>query len=301
MRAVWSFWSRPYLGHYHGAWKAEPFHLMSWILSLHSVRSHFTDTVLHTDTDGARLLIDGLQLEFGEVRTDLDRLAHADVQWWALGKLHTYRAQEQPFLHVDSDVYLWRALDTQVLGADVITQNPEPHEPGLTCYFPERVEAVLAGGDTWVPPEWLWFRQQPVQHGECCGIFGGNDLAFIHHYSESALRLIEHPGNQVRWDGLKSRHLHNVLPEQYLLAACIEHRRRERQLSVGYVFPSLQAAFAPDAGRRVGFTHLIGDSKRDPVTLQRLATRVQRECPAAFERVWRVAATTDHSQSGVFA
>jgi hypothetical protein len=185
------------------------------------------------------------------------------------------------------------------VAADVITQNSEPHGPGRSCYYPELFDEVLAGKDCWLPPEWRWFRQQPVQSAECCGIFGGNDIEFIAHYADSAVRLIEHPGNQARWSSVSELHMHNVLPEQYLLAACMEHRRQRRPLRVGHVFPSIRAAIAPDAGRQFGYTHLIADAKRDPVMLQRLSARMQREYPAAFERAWRVAAAVPQAKYGV--
>lgn len=65
---------------------------------------------LVTDTAGKALLVDRMGLEFAEVSTELDRLRDVDPGWWPLGKLIAYNLQDRPFVHLDNDVFLWRAL-----------------------------------------------------------------------------------------------------------------------------------------------------------------------------------------------
>src|SRR5262245_5668599 len=125
MRTVWSFWSRPHYADSHRMWISEKHHLLAWVLSVETARQHYPDTVLYTDSDGARLLVDALSLPFRCVSTTLDALADRDVAWWNLGKLCAYRAQEEPFLHIDSDVFLWRPLPAETAAGAVIVQNPE--------------------------------------------------------------------------------------------------------------------------------------------------------------------------------
>ena len=33
MKAVWSFWSKPFAAHRHGSWASEKHHLSAWVLS----------------------------------------------------------------------------------------------------------------------------------------------------------------------------------------------------------------------------------------------------------------------------
>jgi hypothetical protein len=72
MRAVWSFWSRPHHADCHRIWASERHHLLAWILSVETARQHYPDTILYTDAEGARLLVDTLQLPFRQVSTMLD-------------------------------------------------------------------------------------------------------------------------------------------------------------------------------------------------------------------------------------
>jgi hypothetical protein len=44
-----------------------------------------------------------------------------------------------------------------------------------------------------------------------------------------------------------------------------------------YLFPSFGEAYNHEAASRVGFTHLLGDAKRDPTVARRLEQRTEQE------------------------
>src|SRR6187431_444771 len=67
LKAVWSFWSKPFRSHHHRVWTSEKEHLLAWVLSTQTARQHYGPTELHTDDAGARMLIDGIGLEFDRV------------------------------------------------------------------------------------------------------------------------------------------------------------------------------------------------------------------------------------------
>jgi hypothetical protein len=291
VRAVWSFWSKPFAAHRNRVWGSEKHHLLSWVLSTEMAGRHYRPCVLVTDSAGARLLVDRIGLAFDEVHTTLDAIAGADPSWWALGKLYAYRAQTERFVHIDSDVYLFKALPQELESAPVFAQNSEHFVPGQSFYQPEALESALSGAsDAWLPPEWLWYRQSGLDsRGECCGVLGGNDVDFIRHYAAQAIRLIEAPGNQRALEALPDKLVHTCLLEQYLLAACIEYYRahpgsRYAGVAIRYLFASIEEAFAPESTARLGFTHLIADSKRDPGLMARLEARVAREHPERFQK-----------------
>ncbi|WP_437674814.1 DUF6734 family protein [Sorangium sp. So ce131] len=296
MRAVWSFWSKPFLAHYHRSWASPRHHLLSWVLSVRTAMRHYRPTALYTDDAGARMLVDGAGLEFDEVHTTLNAIAEVDPEWWALGKLYAYRAQSQPFVHIDSDVFLWQPLPSRLDAADLIAQNPEPFVVGRSYYQPGVFERALGRtAGAWLPEEWRWFRESGLpQRAECCGVFGGRHVSFVQHYAERAIHLIERAENQPAWATLTDKISHNILFEQYLLSACIEyHRAHEasgyRGVAIDYVFPSMAAAFNADVAARAGYTHLIADAKRNPELARRLEVRVARDHPAHFERCQRAA------------
>jgi len=188
MRAVWSFWTMPYRARRGFSWERDHTHLLSWILSVGLAREHFDSIALHTDNAGAALLVDRLGLDFDHVSTSLNQLNGHDPDWWMQGKLHTYAEQQEPFVHLDCDVYLFKPLPERLMTAAVLAQNPEEVSPRAPWYDVEACElAIRAHGDGHIPPEWTWYRTfVPDQKAACCGIFGGHCLDFIRAYATTA-------------------------------------------------------------------------------------------------------------------
>lgn len=278
MRAVWSFWTKPYFAHRQSSWHSDGHHFLAWGLSFYAARQHYPETQLITDDDGARILIDELQLPFGSVSTGLNKLKNEDPEWWALGKIEAYRRQEAPFVHLDTDVFLWNRLNEEIEQSDVFAQNPEPIVLGDSCYRPSELEAKVE----WLPDEWIWYlRNQQSLRAECCGIFGGSNIEFIQDYASKAMQLVTDPRNRLGLASLSEKPGHMILIEQLFLTACIEHRRN---IEIRYIFDSIEDAYNPDRATEAGFTHLAAGAKRNARICRQLERRVQRELPEFYER-----------------
>jgi hypothetical protein len=291
VKVIWSFWSEPFLAHHRGVWLSDKHHLLAWVLSTQAARRHYPRTMLYTDDAGARVLVDGIGLEVDQVVTSLNALSAQDVDWWSLGKLYAYGAQTEPFVHLDNDVFLWQPLGDHLESSPLLAQNPEYFVPGRSYYQPEAFEGALDGEQgAWLPPEWQWYRASGrSQRAESCGVFGGHALGFIRHYAAQAIRLIEHRGNQPGWRRLPEKIGHNILFEQYLLAACVEYHKGRadsphRDIDIRYVFSSMDEAFDPEIAGRIGYTHLIADAKRNPALAERVEARVAKDYPVQYQR-----------------
>jgi hypothetical protein len=150
-------------------------------------------------------------LEFDTVSVDLNELAHSDPEWWTLGKMMTYRAQTEPFAHIDEDVFLWQRLPRELEQAPVFAKNAEYFSCAAWWYQPEALESVVKEHRGWLPDEWIWYRSSgQAQRGECCGIVGGSRVDFVRYWADLGIRMIEHPRNRDGW---------------YLLAVCVEYHR----------------------------------------------------------------------------
>jgi hypothetical protein len=95
---------------------------------------------------------------------------------------------------------------------------------------------------------------------------------------------------------VKNRPPLTITVEQYLLAACIEHHRDRpgspyRDVDIAYLFDSWAQAADGVRAADLGYTHLIADTKRNPVFTQRLHHRMQRDHPELFERCLAVASS----------
>ena len=295
MRAVWSFWSKPFHAQQGRAWREPLHHLLAWGLSLRLARRHYPETMLVTDTPGKTLLVDRLGLEFSHVSTDLDRLRKADPAWWSLGKLTAYSLQDQPFVHLDTDVFLWKPLPASLITAPVFAQCPEHYHAVQQWCSPRSIEGAFERHNLTLPDEWIWARSrwEHTFREANCGITGGNRCDFLRHYANLALALVLDPQNAPAWADIREKDCFNQIVEQFLLAASIEYHRFHPQSSyrgihIRYLFPSLDDAFHPTQAARAGFTHLLGDAKSSASVVQRLEQRVQREDLSFYQHCLRV-------------
>jgi len=288
-RAVWSFWSKPFQVDRKSFWFSEKHHLLSWVLSFERARQHYPETVLITDDDGVRMLVDGLGLEFETVSTELNALQSHDPEWWVSGKLYAYREQNKPFVHLDSDVFLWKMLPERVISAPVFAQNPEYFTFGdeNAWYRPEIFRETIESRQGWLPEELSWYISENRNQAMCCGIFGGNNLEFIHHYADTAIQIIEHPKNKTSFAFLTCKSVDSFLVEQYFLAACIFYHQAQAisvysNVNIECLFSTFEDAFTQ--AKQVGFTHLLGGAKQNPQLADKLERRVAKDYPDRYQR-----------------
>lgn len=296
MRAVWSLWSKAYQAGHGFRWREPVHHLLAWGLSLRLAQAHYPETVLVTDTPGRTLLIDDLGLPFSHVCTELDRLREMDPAWWALGKLVAYSVQDQPFVHVDTDVFLWHQLPDRLTGAPVLAQHPETYSVADEHYGVRVIEDAFARAGLSLPAEWQWSRSRDTRrfHAANCGILGGTNVSFLQCYAQLALDLVLNPRHTAAWAAVPGKGSLNVTVEQFLLPACLEFHRFDpgsphRGVYLRYLFPSVGAAFDPAWAARRGFTHLLAGAKMDARVTSRLEARVRREDAAFYRRCKRIA------------
>jgi hypothetical protein len=290
MRAVWSFWTKPFEEGRGWPWRELVHHWLAWGLSLRLARAHYPRTVLITDSAGKELLVERLGLSFSHVSTELDRLRDADPALWALGKLVAYSLQDEPFLHLDTDVFLWRPLPDSMTGAPMLAQHPEEFAATDDRHLRIAEDAFGRAGLS-LPAEWQWTRSQsPSRFREAnCGIVGGMNVGFLRHYAERALDLVLNPRHAAAWASIPDPAGLNTAIEQFFLVACLNFHRfnpasPHRGVYVRYLFPSAGAAFDPACATRVGFTHLLGPAKQNEHVTARLGQRMRAEDPAFYRR-----------------
>jgi hypothetical protein len=299
MRAVWSFWSRPFRTYYGNIWCKPLHHLLAWKLSVETASRHYPDTVLITDRPGKKLLVDQLGLHFAQVSTELDRLDNADPGWWALGKLVAYSLQDRPFVHLDTDVFLWKRLPRHLTESPVFTQYPEGFYEQGPHYRPQDIEWAFAQQSLNLPLEWVWARSNRSHFpAENCGVLGGTHVEFLRYYAQTAVDLVLRRENAAAWSRLSDKRSYNIVLEQFFLAACAGFHRIHptspyRGVQISHLFSSWEYAFDPNYAARVGFTHLVAGAKSHPAVGRRLEERALRQDPAFFRRCEQLLAQND--------
>ncbi len=294
MRAVWSFWSKPFITYYSRIWSKPLHHLLAWGLSLDSASRHYPDTMLVTDRKGKKLLIDQLGLQFVHVSTELEMLQDVDPGWWAVGKLVACTLQDRPFVHLDNDVFLWKALPSDVAESPVLAQCPYSFTQDHSFFRPHEIELAFAEEALELPAEWMWARtNRDSFNGANGGVLGGSSVEFLQYYARSAVDLIVNPQNGPAWSRLADKNWPYVLIEEFFLVACVEYHRARaaspfRGVSMNHVFPSWEHAYDPNYSARIGFTHLMGGAKTHPAVGMRIEERARRQVPDYYRRCEQV-------------
>lgn len=293
MRAVWSFWSRPFEQRRGNAWCKPLHHLLAWGLSLSAARRHYPDTALVTDLAGKKLLVDMLGLQFSAVSTELERLNAADPDWWALGKLITYSIQDAAFVHIDADVFLWKPLPTAVVNAPVLAQCPEYFGSKYDASMRDIDDAFAACGSA-LPVEWEWAmsKEDTLLCQANCGIVGGCNVDFLRYFGRTAAELVLRPPSAQALARITNKS--NTALEQFFLNACVDFHRHHpkspyRGVHLKYLFPSWEDASNPNAAARAGYTHLQFIAKSNPAVGKRIEERVRREDPGFLRHCERIA------------
>jgi hypothetical protein len=216
MKIVQSFWTKPVVNSYDkldGGWPDKKYHFISWALSCLLLKEHYQDVELYTDDFGKYLLIDRLGIPYTKVHTSLNYLDKYDTGLWMIGKIYTYSLQHDPFIHVDSDIFLWERFGEGLETAPLLAQDIERSYETYLSYI---VDAE--GHFRYVPDSFRSESRRMRPYASCynTGIAGGCDTAFIRRYADEALQFSEKNYPFIP-DQTDLKRLFGTLAEQYLL------------------------------------------------------------------------------------
>jgi hypothetical protein len=176
MKAVQSFWINDtnidQLHNIKGGWIDARYHLMSWCLSCLLLKKHFNHVELVTDNYGKTILIDLLKLPYDTVRNDLEEQKEDINNMWVMGKLFTYSIQDEPFIHVDGDAFIFKKPSHDFLKSPLFSQNLEIDFP----LYKDCLDACLKSGIE-LPSFLKGDLEKPVAAN--AGLIGGQNFEFF--------------------------------------------------------------------------------------------------------------------------
>lgn len=275
MKIIQSFWSgnKDCLKDGYG-WSSPIYHYTSWILSCNQLRKYYDDVILVTDKAGYDILIHKLHLPYTDVIVCLDELSKYNPDLWALAKIKAYSSVDEPFIHVDGDVFVWDTFDDCLGDHDLIAQNIET----TTDYYRTMWNEIRPALD--ILPEAMEKYDQDINHKAYnMGIFGGNDIQFIKDYCKQAFDFVDQNLEKVnKLQGINF----NIFFEQVLLhelasnygkdvATYIKDDIGDNQYQGFADFDSV-----PD-GRK--YLHLLGFYKRIPTVCNKMLAYVIKNYP----------------------
>ncbi|WP_460220382.1 DUF6734 family protein [Psychroserpens sp. MEBiC05023] len=269
-KIVYSLWTKPSGNILENAvnWHSPKAQLACLALSVLTSQRFFSEIELVTDSEGWDV-IKQLNLPFTSVKTILDDIPESQYGFWALGKIHAYKAQDKPFVHLDNDAILWKGLPKWAQDAPIFVQNTEDKRWFESVYRAEinHANKVL----NYFPKNW-----NVAKEAYCTGVFGGTDIDFIQRYCKEALKFINDKRNAKAWKTIDNKGSYCIIFEQYILACLAQYY----QIDTVFFDQFLDKKRLRD----LGFTHIWG-AKADKNLEMVLLRRLHREDPKTFELV----------------
>jgi len=282
MKIVQSYWSRPSkfkdegkFGRTVGGFLDERFHYMGWALSCLTLKKWYKNIELVTDSVGASLFINQLNLPYTSTSVCLDELNHYHPELWAIGKIKAYQIQTEPFLHIDGDIFIWKKLgNTSFHQKPLIVQNIDLDYP----WYSEMMVAIEKNFE-FVPTEiYDAYKIRKDFTAINAGIIGGNDLDFFQTYTQCAFEFVDR-----NLDCLKQINigLFNNVFEQYLFY-CLAQSQNKTIESLFNLKPHSEFTELMNFNlvpKIKTYVHLMGFAKKNIYACEQIEMRLKYEFP----------------------
>lgn len=280
MKIIQSFWTgKKELSNTFG-WVSAKHHYLGWILSVNQLRRYYDEVELFTDKKGFDMLINTLKLPYTKVHVVMDTLNNYNPNLWALSKIKAYSLMEDPFLHVDGDVFIWEPFPKDLLASHLITQNLEC----TSAYYRDMWASIrpkLSHCSSYMEN----FDQGKANHAFNMGIFGGHDLSFIKKYTEESFAFVDQNISKLGDINLGN---FNIFFEQVLFhEMTIAFNKNVNVLITESIGDNEYKGFGSfdDVPTSRTYLHLLGFFKRQTEVCRKLETYVLKYYPKYYKRL----------------
>ncbi len=286
MKIIHSYWSKPNLIQHKesqnlGGWTHRAFNYMSWALSCLKFKEFYPNIELVTDQKGKELLIDQLELPYTSVKVVLDDLNDYSPHVWAIGKIYAYSIQEEPFIHVDNDVYIWKRFSERIEKANLVAQHREENYKHNDDFFND-----VQKNFEYIPSVIQSFRKKDTDIKEVnAGILGGHNLDFYKKYTQKAFEFVDKNHDFIK--NLKHKGMFNTIFEQYLYYCMASENNLDIEYLITEKVPDDFAGLANffDLPNKTTYIHTVGSYKKNFKIGDYLSQRLFYEYPDYYNTI----------------
>lgn len=274
-------------------WLTTKYHLMSWGLSILSFKKYYSSIELVTDEYGSELLIDKLNLPYSSVSQSQETFTSIYKPLWVLRKLYSYSLQNEPFIHVDSDAYLFSPFKSELLNSPLIAQNKEYDHLNYLTGFSE----VLRYCNN--IPDYFKKDNNGRVSAVNAGIIGGNNYSFFKTLNTECSLFVEN--NIDKFHQLNIDYL-NVIVEQFIFLKLAEHLGQKvtyqfiDEIGANGIYNSFGFDLLPN---KIDYIHLM-NYKHNHTSCEQMAQRLYIESPELYERIIKVSNELEATKVSMF-
>jgi hypothetical protein len=268
-----------------GGWLFAEYHWMAWALSCLQLKRFYVNVELNTDSIGKGFFENILQLPYTKINANLDQLNHYDKRLWALAKIYSYYLHaesdsNEPFIHVDGDIFIWKPFDKKIVGAELIAQNFEVDFP----FYQEPLRKVQDEFNN-VPICMIDELKGSSKIYSCnTGVIGGHNLELFREYKKLAFNFID--SNIDNLTKVEIKHF-NICFEQFLYFILA----KSKGININYV---IENEFDPtypnyadfhEVPHKTWYIHAMADYKQKKEVCYHLARRLRMDYPEYYYRI----------------
>lgn len=294
MKIIQSFWSgnlTDFTNSY--GWFSYKYNWLSWVLSCHQLVKFHEEVELYTDRFGYEILIEKLQLPYTKVHVVLDDLNGYHKDLWAVSKIKVYEMQNEPFLHVDGDVFVWESLTNKFKNTALLTQNLE-----ITAASYIKMWDEISPNLVYMPTEMENYHKQLNNFACNMGVVGGNDISFFKEYAKTSIDFVDK--NRSAFSKINCLNF-NLFFEQILFYQLAENK----EIEVDFLFDEIY-----NDGEYFGFAefhevpdktylHLLGVYKRNPFVCKAMEVYIMKNYPESYSKVTSLINKAERNQNEV--
>lgn len=253
--ALYSFWSKPYLlsdFKKYAEFNNKKDFVLSWKTSVNLSKKFFKNVILITDDWSWENIFKDLNLPFDDVKLILN--INISEKLWSISKAYAIKNMTEPFLHIDSDVYIWKKLNNKILNSELLVQSEEN--------FDDKNQYLLYHSMYWEYNKFFkgsnkyldkFNPNKRKNYAYNTGVIGGNDLKFLHNYADNMIDIFNIYNE---YDNLGN--LNVAFLEQTLLLMMSE----KYNINTNFI---IEKNIKQDY-----YTHLAGDTKRNKKIMEYL-------------------------------
>ncbi|MBW1294477.1 DUF6734 family protein [Aquimarina litoralis] len=278
IKIIQSFWTKPFLeqnddesARFKAGWSSTNLFFYSALLSCLTFKKHYGNVIMYTDKYGNELLKEKLGIPYTAVYKDLEQLHDYPSGLWALGKILSYSLQDKPFIHADTDVFIWKRFPESFISKDLFFQNVEFNFPR----YKEVLEVILR--EFINVPETL--IKEYLKNGNInafnAGVIGGNNTSF---FKELAKQVFPFVNDNLLHLSKVDQGIFNMIYEQMLGM----NLALENNLSTNALYKEMSPSFSKVMRfqlipEKEYYIHTVGHGKKSPVVQEQIEARLRYE------------------------
>jgi len=251
---------------------------MSWALSCLKLSEYYECVELITDRYGKYLLVDCLDLPYSNTEIKLDFLDKYPHDLWAISKIYSYGLQNEPFLHVDGDVFIWQEIDQKMNQKPLVAQNIEYN---LNLYH-KALKIVTRKFKKL--PDVLYNQKESKIYSINAGVVGGTNINFFKNFTKCAFSIID---NNYKRMNNNEMYLYNFIIEQYLFYCLANQQDIEISCLIDEIIddPKYLGFANMDCVPQKKYIHVMGSYKKIYSVCKNLGRRLRIEYPKYYYRI----------------